>query len=48
MNTQIAPQQKLTARWIEVQGELICKWELIDAEKPQGIVLNFPIAAQAA
>ncbi|CAN1210782.1 hypothetical protein TUMEXPCC7403_11330 [Tumidithrix helvetica PCC 7403] len=43
MQRQSTPQQKLIARWIDIEGKLICKWESIDLEQKTGIVLAFPL-----
>ncbi|MEE3716965.1 hypothetical protein V2H45_09430 [Tumidithrix elongata RA019] len=48
MKRQNAPQQKLIAQWIDVDGKLICTWKSIDLEAKQGMILAFPTAAQAA
>lgn len=40
MESQSAPQPKLMARWISVDGKLICKWVQLETEKKQDTVLN--------
>jgi hypothetical protein len=48
MERQNAPQPKLMARWIEVEGKLICKWETTEPQQKQDILIHLPIIAQAA
>jgi hypothetical protein len=48
MERQSAPQPPLTARWIEVEGKLICQWEPSETPTVPKVVLNWPETAQAA
>ncbi len=48
MEYQRTSQPKLIARWITVDGKLICKWVFMEEKKKRATILTFPEIVKAA